>query len=46
MIEILVIALHPYAAVDVKSDRVDFLDSFLVGTRIVSNETVRIIELN
>ena len=28
MIETLVIALHPYVAVDVKSDRVEFLQFF------------------
>ena len=40
------IALYPDVAVDVKSDRVEFFDSFLGGTRIVSKETVRINELN
>ena len=38
----MLIALHP----DVKSDRVEFFDSFLGETRIVSKETVRINELN
>ena len=35
------IALHPDVAVDVKLDRVEFFDSFLGGTRIVIEETVR-----
>lgn len=46
MIETLVIAFYPDVAVDVKSDEVEFFDSFLAGTRIVSKETARINELN
>ena len=40
------IALHPDVGVDVKLDRVEFSDSFLGETRIVSKKTVRINELN
>ena len=46
MIETLVIALHSDVGVVVKSDRAEFFDSFLGGTRIVSRETLRINELN
>ena len=46
LIVTLVIALHSDVGVDVKSDRVEFLTVFMGGARIVSEQTVRINELN